>query len=77
MTFVGFIIGFINEEYRVLVWTFSFILMISIIAFVIFNEYISRIENNEFSINQIKKDLNIERRLTILETKMSEHFLKK
>ena len=76
LTFIGFAIGFINEEYRILAWTISFIVMLTIIAFIIFAEYINKVENNERKIQQLKQDLNIQNRLSILETKFNG-FLKR
>ena len=70
LTFVGLVIGFINEQYRLLAWIVSFSIITIIIAFVIFSEYMGKIENNEKEIIKLKKDLNIERRLSILETKV-------
>lgn len=73
LTFIGFAIGFINEQYRVLAWTISFAVIITIILFVIFNEYIDKIDSNEKAILQLKKDLNMQNRLSILETKIEEY----
>ena len=70
LTFVGLAIGFINEQYRLLAWIVSFLIITIIIAFVIFSEYMGKIEDNTKEIQIIKKDLNIEKRLSILETKI-------
>ena len=72
LTFIGLAIGFINEEYRLLAWSISFIVITIVIAFVIFNEYINKLEDNSREIQNIKKDLNIEKRLIVLETKFEE-----
>ena len=72
LTFIGFAIGFINEEYRILAWTISFVVILIIISFIIFTEYINKVENNEREIQQLKQDLNIQNRLSIMETKFDE-----
>ena len=70
LTVIGLFIGFINEEYRLLTWTLSFLVIVVIILFIIFRTYVSQIEENTNEIRNIKKSLNIEKRLTILETKL-------
>ncbi len=72
LTFIGFAIGFINEEYRLLAWSISLIVITIIILFVIFKEYFTKINKNSEEIIKLKKDLNMEKRLTILETKFEE-----
>jgi len=72
LTFIGFAIGFINEEYRLLAWSVSLVVVAAIILFVIFNQYFTKTDKNTEEINKLKKDLNIEKRLTVLETKFEE-----
>jgi len=67
ITLLGFVIGFINEELRLLVWSLSLALLIILIIILVFRDYIKRIENSELEITQIKKDLNISDRLSKLE----------
>ena len=72
LTLIGFAIGFINEQYRLLAWSISFIVITMIIIFVILNQYFYKTDKNTEEINRLKKDLNMEKRLTILETKFEE-----
>ncbi|MFA4953374.1 MAG: hypothetical protein WC584_04070 [Candidatus Pacearchaeota archaeon] len=72
LTFIGFAIGFINEEYRLLAWSISLIVITIIILFAIFKEYFTKIDKNSEEIIKLKKDLNMDKRLTILETKFDE-----
>ncbi len=70
LTLVGFIVGFINESYRLIAWSLSLIIASIIVIFLVFRDYISKIENNENQINDIKKSLNIVNRLFKLEGKV-------
>jgi len=70
ITTLGFVIGFVNFELRILVWSISLILIAVLIIFLMFRDYIGKIENNETSIKQIKKDLNMSDRLSKLEGKI-------
>jgi len=70
ITLLGFIIGFVNLELRIVVWSISLILIAVLIIFLMFRDYIGKIEDNETSIKQIKKDLNISDRLSKLEGKI-------
>ena len=75
LTFCGLAIGFINEQYRILVWSISLIVMVIIVVFIIVKQSLNKIDKNESDIIKIKQDLNIANRLSILETKIS--FLEK
>ncbi len=70
ITLLGFLIGFLNPELRLLTWSISLVLIAVLIIFLIFRDYIKRIENNEKAIFQVKKDLNISGRLSKLEGKV-------
>ncbi len=65
LTFIGFIIGFINSEYRIVAWSLSLIIATIIVIFLVFRDYISKIEDNKKQIDEIKKSLNITNRLSI------------
>lgn len=77
LSIVGFVIGFINEQYRILAWSISLIVVVAIILFIIFKEYFNKIDKNTEEIEKLKKDLNIEKRLTIIETKFDEYTKKR
>ena len=67
LTIIGFVIGFLNESYRLLSWSISFIVISILVLFLVFRDYISQIDNNAQQIEIIKKDLNIINRLSKLE----------
>jgi len=69
LTIIGFVIGFINESYRLLSWSISFVIISILVLFLVFRDYISQIEENTKQISFIKKDLNIINRLSKLEGK--------
>lgn len=54
LTILGFIIGFLNPEFRLLAWSLSFIILTILIIFLIFRDYIKKIDNNESQIKEIK-----------------------
>lgn len=70
LTTLGFIIGFINPEFRLLAWSLSFIILTVLVIFLIFRDYIKKIDDTENQIREIKKDLNIANRLSKLEGKI-------
>ena len=70
LTIIGFIIGFLNPEFRLLVWSLSFLILTILVIFLIFRDYIKKIDYNENQIKEIKKDLNITNRLSKLEGKI-------
>jgi len=70
LTILGFVIGFINPELRLLAWSISFVILVILMIFLIFRDYIKRIENNEDEIKEVKKGLNITNRLSKLEGKI-------
>ena len=66
---IGFVMGFINSDYRILVWSVSFIVIFVVILLFVVRDYLYKIDENERQINWIKKDLNILNRLSRLEGK--------
>lgn len=70
LTVVGFIIGFVNPEYRIIAWSLSLIIATIVVIFLIFRDYINKIDDNKRQIEEIKKSLNIITRLSKLEGKV-------
>jgi len=70
MSFIGLAIGFLNEAFRILAWSLSLIILAILIIFLIFRDYVKRIEINSNEILEIRKDLNISSRLSKLEGKI-------
>ena len=70
LTVVGFIIGFVNQEYRIIAWSLSLIIATIIVIFLVFKDYINKIDDNKRQIEEIKKSLNILSRLSKLEGKV-------
>ncbi|MFH1607557.1 MAG: hypothetical protein ABIA78_00305 [archaeon] len=68
-TLVGFIIGFVNSEFRILAWSISFTVVVIILLFLVVRDYIFKIDENVRQINILKKDLNMIGRLSNLEGK--------
>ena len=70
LTVVGFIIGFVNPEYRIVAWSLSLIIATIVVIFLVFRDYINKIDDNKRKIEEIKKSLNIIDRLSKLEGKV-------
>ncbi len=70
LTVVGFIIGFVNQEYRIIAWSLSLIIATIVVIFLIFRDYINKIDDNKKQIEELKKSLNITNRLSKLEGKI-------